>query len=66
MDLQCRGPVDIEGVEGGDDVGHDTRSAGNLATCLKGVNESRDRERTVRTIILAFELSREGKKVCVV
>ncbi len=43
-----------------------TQSAGNLATCLKGVNESHNHERTVCTIILAFELSREGKKECVV
>jgi hypothetical protein len=43
-----------------------TRLAGHTASCPKGVNESRGKQRILRTIMPAFELSEERKKEGVV
>jgi hypothetical protein len=57
----------IENIRGGGDVGGAWRAwLGIQPACPKGVNESRDKQRIVRTMMRAFRLSEEGKKKGVV
>ena len=53
----CRGG---DSDVGGDGAGDDR--PGIWPACPKGMNENRDEQRTVRTIMPAFKLSEEGKK----